>query len=66
MPGTAMQTRDVNECCLHVQMKLGYTGKQGHRAFRRLKRSLETEECVADVFGYVDGQCKDKPIVCVK
>lgn len=63
----------MHHCCTasamlgrtYLQVRLGYQGKAGHRAFRRLRTTLEEEGYIQEVVGTVGADTK-KPVVCIK
>jgi hypothetical protein len=63
----------LHHCCTasamlgrtYLQVRLGYQGKAGHRAFRRLRTTLEEEGYIQEVVGTVGADTK-KPVVCIK
>ena len=49
----------------YTQVRLGYQGKAGHRAFRRLRTTLEDQGYIQEVVGTI-GADSNKPVVCIK
>lgn len=58
-------TASAVRSCTVVQVRLGYQGKAGHRAFRRLRTTLEEEGYIQEVVGTI-GADSTKPVVCIK